>query len=83
MFVSENGESLTRRGWNTSWGRMMRRAVAAGVLAPEQRFGLHGLKHRGVTDTKGDKKRASGHVTDAMVHLYDHELPVVDPAGDG
>jgi hypothetical protein len=37
------------------------------VIAPEQRFTLHGLKHRGITDTKGkkaEKKEASGHKTD-------------------
>lgn len=83
LFVGEDGEPLTRRGFNSAWGRMMRAAVKDGVLTAEQRFGLHGLKHRGVTDTQGDKKKASGHVTDAMVHLYDHELPVVEPASDG
>lgn len=81
LFVGEDGDPLSRRGFNTAWGRMMRNAVKDGVLAKEDRFGLHGLKHRGVTDTKGDKKKASGHKTDAMVHLYDHELPRVDPAG--
>ena len=42
----------------------------AGVITPEQRFTLHGLKHRGVTDTKGSRRRkqiASGHQTEAMV----------------
>lgn len=34
----------------------------------------------GVTDTKGDKKEASGHTKDAMVHVYDHSLPTVDPS---
>ena len=82
LFVGEDGDPLTRRGFNTAWGRMMRAAVAAGVLTQDQRFGLHGLKHRGVTDTTGDKKKASGHKTDAMVHLYDHEVPVVEPARD-
>jgi hypothetical protein len=52
------------------------------VLTEEERFGLHGLKHRGVTDTLGDKKRASSHKTDAMVHFYDHALPQVEPSGD-
>ena len=49
----------------------------------EQRFTLHGLKHRGVTDTKGSRKRkqkASGHKSEGMVDLYDHEVPVVEPA---
>lgn len=82
LFVGEDGEPLTRSGFQTSWQRMMRNAVAAGVVTTEQRFALHGLKHRGVTDTQGDKRQASGHKTDAMRYLYDHELPLVDPAKD-
>lgn len=77
LLVGEDGEPLTRSGFNTAWQRMMRAAVRDGVLTEEERFGLHGLKHRGVTDTRGDKKLASGHKTDVMVNLYDHELPSV------
>ncbi len=82
LFVSEDGEPLTRSGFNTAWQRMMRNAVKDQVLSEQQRFALHGLKHRGVTDTEGDKKRASGHRTDAMIHLYDHEVPLVEPVAD-
>lgn len=41
------------------------------------------LKHRGVTDTKGnrgDKQQASGHKTEQMLDVYDHEVPLVDAA---
>lgn len=82
LFVSEDGTRLTRAGFNTAWGKMMRAAVQAGVLTEDQRFGLHGLKHRGITDTTGDKQRAGGHKTPAMTALYDHELPVVEAAAD-
>lgn len=61
----------------------MRAATEAQVITPEQRFTLHGLKHRGVTDTQGSRRRkqlASGHRTDAMVRLYDHDVPVVATA---
>lgn len=78
LFVSEDGERLTEDGWQTAWGRMMRNAVKDGILCQEDRFGLHSLKHRGVTDTKGDKRLASGHKTNAMLHLYDHEIPTVN-----
>jgi hypothetical protein len=47
---------------------------------------LHGLKHRGITDTVGrraEKKAASGHKSDAMLDLYDHEVAVVEPARPG
>jgi len=33
LFVGEDGEPLTRQGWNTSWGRVMRNGVADGVIA--------------------------------------------------
>jgi len=82
LFVGEDGEPLTRSGFNTAWQRMMRNAVETALISTEQRFALHGLKHRGVTDTKGDKKAASGHKTDAMVHVYDHYLPTIDPIGE-
>lgn len=82
LFVGEDGEPLTRSGFNTAWGRMMRSAVAAGVISKEERFGLHGLKHRGVTDSKGDKQEASGHRTRAMMEHYNHELARVEPADD-
>ncbi|MEN5097345.1 hypothetical protein [Stenotrophomonas sp. TWI1409] len=81
LFVSEDGERLTEDGWQTAWGRMMRNAVKDGILSQDDRFGLHSLKHRGVTDTKGDKKQASGHKTDAMMHVYDHSLPTVPESG--
>lgn len=78
LFVGEDGDPLTRSGFNTAWQRMMKNAMTDRILAAEDRFAMHGLKHRGITDTKGDKKKASGHKTDAMLHVYDHELPLVD-----
>ena len=53
------------------------------MITREQRFTLHGLKHRGITDTKGkkaDKKEASGHKSEAMLDLYDYEVAIVEPA---
>jgi hypothetical protein len=84
LVVSEDGAALSKSALNSAWRRAMAIAIDAGVIDSEERFGLHGLKHRGVTDTPGnwaDKKQASGHVEDSMVHLYDHEVPVVPAAG--
>jgi hypothetical protein len=41
------------------------------------------LKHRGITDQekRADKNEASGHKTDGMIDLYNHEVAVVEPAG--
>lgn len=84
LIVSEDGCALSKSALNSAWRRAMAVAIEAGVIDACSRFGLHGLKHRGITDTPGrkaDKKAASGHKTDAMLELYDHELQVVDPAG--
>jgi integrase len=83
IFVTETVTRLSRSGLGTAWAQLMRAAVESGVITPAQRFTLHGLKHRGVTDTKGSRRRkqlASGHRTEAMVRLYDHDVPVVAPA---
>ncbi|MEB2187690.1 integrase [Xanthomonas campestris pv. campestris] len=82
LFVGEDGDALTRSGFNTSWQRLMKNSVADGIIVSADRFAMHGLKHRGVTDSPGDKKLASGHKTDAMVHIYNHEIPEVEPACD-
>ncbi|AGI08432.1 Integrase [Xanthomonas citri subsp. citri Aw12879] len=61
---------------------MITAAIEAGVIAEESRFTLHGLKHRGITDTRGTrahKQDAAGHVTSQMTHRYDHELQVIAP----
>ncbi|WP_329767281.1 integrase [Stenotrophomonas maltophilia] len=82
LFVGEDGEPLTRSGFNTAWQRMIRNAIKEQVIDAGERFALHGLKHRGVTDTKGDKKTASGHKTDAMLNIYDHDVPSVRSTSD-
>jgi integrase len=84
LIVAVDGTPLTKSGFDSAWQRMITGAIAVGVITEEQRFSMHGLKHRGVTDTPGnraDKQQASGHTTEAMVHRYDHELPRVQPAG--
>lgn len=85
LVVSERGQMLTRTAWDNAWQRLMRLAVAEGVITRTQRFGLHGLKHRGVTDTEGGldaKQQASGHKDPRMVHRYDHSLPRVSATDD-
>jgi len=44
------------------------------------------MKHRGITDTPGtraEKQLASGHKTEAMLDVYDHSVPRVEPASEG
>jgi site-specific recombinase XerD len=83
VFLSESGTPLSKAGLDNAFQDLMQAAIAANVITEAERFNLHGLKHRGITDTpgvKGDKKAASGHKTDAALNEYDHEVPTVDPA---
>lgn len=85
LIVAQGGGKLSIDGLGTAWQRMIHAAIDAGVITAEQRFGLHGLKHRGITDTTGnraEKQDASGHKSAAMLDVYDHAIPVVKPAGE-
>lgn len=82
LLVSQSGTPLTRSALDSAWQRAITKAMIERVIAPEDRFSLHGLKHRGVTDTAGnigDKQDAAGHVERKMTLRYDHDLPVVAP----
>lgn len=45
------------------------------------RFTFHDLKRKGISDTEGDKLKASGHRNASMLNIYDVKLDVVKPAG--
>lgn len=82
LIVAEDGGPLTKSGLDTAWQRLMKLAVSAEVITEEQRFGLHAMKHRGITDTVGnrkDKQDAGGHRNERMTDVYDHDLPVIQP----
>lgn len=82
LVVTHDGQPLHKSSLDSAWQRMIRDALATGIITPAERFSLHGLKHRGVTDTVGnvaDKQAASGHVDPRMVAHYDHEIPTVAP----
>lgn len=85
LFVDQQGAPLRKGTLDSAWQSMMRLAVADGILGAEQRFGMHALKHCGITDTqgtRGEKQVASGHKAERMLDTYDHSLPVVKPAGE-
>jgi len=46
----------------------MKQAMEAGL---REKFTIHDLKRKGVTDTSGDKLAASGHRDPAMLKVYD------------
>ncbi|MCH4563387.1 hypothetical protein MKP05_09620 [Halomonas sp. EGI 63088] len=83
LFVGTGGDALTRHGLDSAWYRMMLAAVDAEVITQEEKFGLHDLKRRGITDTEGnrhDKQEASGHRSERMLDVYDLSVPEVDPS---
>ncbi len=49
---------------------MITSAMADGVIAQTERFNLHGLKHRGFTDTPvygADRQQGSGYKCESML----------------
>jgi len=78
LLVTQTGTRLARSMLNTAWQRLIVAAMSAGMIATEDRFNLHGLKHRGITDTSGSravKRNGAGHVSPSMTVRYDHEVP--------
>lgn len=59
----------------TAWQRTM----VDWAIAGHERFTLHDLKRKGVSDAEGDKLAASGHRSAAMLRVYD-VLPATAPA---
>lgn len=82
LFLSEDGEPLSKDGLDSAWQRLIHKAIKDGVITAEQRFSLHDLKRKGGTDTAGtkaDKQDALG-VTEAMMKVYDLSVPRVKPS---
>lgn len=83
LFISDDNSHIRRTSLRGAFDRLMTEAIEAGVITQEQRFTLHPVKRRGVTDTTGnraDKQTASGHKDEKMLDIYDMELPIVKPA---
>ena len=83
IITADHGGPLGKSGLDTAWNRFIRNAIVAGVITAEQRFGLHDLKRRGITDTPGtraDKQEASGHRAESMLDIYDLSVPKVAPS---
>ncbi|WP_454259917.1 site-specific integrase [Pseudoxanthomonas mexicana] len=82
LIVSQSGTPLTKSALDSAWQRAIHMAMREGVISEEDRFALHGLKHRGVTDTEGnfgDVQDSSGHTSDKTVRRYAHQVPHVRP----
>ncbi|MCU1740049.1 MULTISPECIES: tyrosine recombinase XerC [unclassified Pseudomonas] len=85
IIVASHGGPLRKSSLDTAWQRFITLALADDFITPEQRFALHDLKRRGITDTAGtraDKQEASGHRDPKMMDIYDHSVPIVQPSVD-
>lgn len=85
IIVASHGGPLRKTSLDTAWQRFITLAIAEGSIGPEDRFALHDLKRRGITDTAGtraDKQVASGHRDSKMMDVYDHSIPVVSPSAN-
>lgn len=85
LIVNTVGEVLKESAYHSAWGRFIRMAIETEVIEPSERFSLHELKKKGVTDTQGnqqDKMDASGHRDTRMMEIYDHSIAKVKPASD-
>lgn len=85
LLVNTSGSAIKAYAWQNAWRRFLDLAVSEGVIKEEQRFGLHDMKRRGATDTRGskaDKLESTGHSSLQMLKVYDTSVAVVDPAAD-
>jgi hypothetical protein len=84
LIVNTSGEGLRASTYHSAWQRFITSMIERGVIKESERFTLHDLKRKGVTDTHGtqaDKLEASGHRDPKMLGIYDKSIPVVKPAG--
>ncbi len=75
MIPGSSRGRMTESTIQTAWQRMMVEWATLG----NERFTVHDLKRKGVSDAEGDKLAASGHRSIAMLKVYD-VLPSKAPA---
>ncbi len=78
LIVNESGLRLPKSTFDSAWQRFIKRAIKEGVIAADDRFALHGLKHRGITDS--DDPDSGGHKTQRMKQHYNHAIAVFPAA---
>ncbi len=75
LFTNKQGCVLTYSAVKSAWDRLMTKALKNGL---SERFTIHDLKAKGISDFIGDKQAASGHKTATMIAVYDRKKPEVD-----
>jgi site-specific recombinase XerD len=85
IFISERtGDKIQTSSLKTAISRINHQSE---IKAKEQgidfvHFTFHDLKRKGVSDTEGDKQKASGHKNARMLQIYDVKVEKVRPAGE-
>ncbi|MCK9468253.1 MAG: hypothetical protein M0Q49_02445, partial [Porticoccaceae bacterium] len=81
MWIIRNrdGQRYTRDGFNSIWSRVLKRALAQGLIA--ESFTFHDLKAKGISDFEGDKQLFSGHKTRAQMEAYNRKPELVKSIG--
>lgn len=81
MWIIHNraGQRYTRSGFNSIWGRLVKKALAQGLIG--ESFTFHDLKAKGVSDFEGDKQKFSGHKTRAQMEDYNRKPELVQSIG--
>lgn len=84
LLASDQGRPIRRGALDTLWRNRMPKAVEQNVIAAKDRFGIHDLKRKGITDTagtRGEKHEASGHRSGSMMDVYALSVPRVTTPG--
>ncbi len=85
LFISERtGDKLTVSSIKTAKSRIDKQAKekATQLGIEYNHFWFHDLKRKGISDTIGDKQKASGHRSANMMNVYDVSVELVKPAGE-
>tara|TARA_R110000751_G_scaffold6361_1_gene27162 strand:- start:295 stop:1446 length:1152 start_codon:yes stop_codon:yes gene_type:complete len=85
LIVNNTGQAVSLDSFHSAWQKFINFAINDKIITNDERFSLHDLKRKGISDTAGtgsDKKDASGHRSDAMMQVYDKSLISVPAASD-
>jgi integrase len=73
LIHDSKGQCIAEEAFTSSWQRWQMKFAELGY----ERFTFHDLKAKGVSDFDGDKLKASGHKTAAMLNVYDRKIDTV------
>jgi len=75
IIQDKRGQPITESAFKSAWTRLKKLMIDSGI----EPFNFHDLKAAGVSDTDGDKLKASGHRDPKMLNTYDRKKNKVKP----